>query len=91
MKAMIVTKHDDEHTSDLENPTHTQTHKHTIASEWMSDDEMAHLKPNSEMFWEMDGMEGVKDRVQICRWDRQADLFLELQPEFVLTPGGMSL
>lgn len=58
----------------------------------MSDDQMAHLKPNSEMFWEMDGKEGVvKDRVQICRWDRQADLFLELQPEFVLTPGGMSL
>lgn len=56
-----------------------------------SDDEMAHLKPNSKMFWEMDGMEGVKDRVQICRCDRQADLFLELQPEFVLTPGGMSL
>lgn len=52
---------------------------------------MAHLKPNSEMFWVMDGMEGVKDRVQICRCDRQADLFLELQPEFVLTPGGMSL
>lgn len=39
----------------------------------------------------MDGMEGVKERVHICRCDRQADLFLELQPEFVLTPGGMSL
>lgn len=49
------------------------------------------LKPNSEMFWEKDAKEGVKDGVQICRCDRQADLFLELQPEFVLTPGGMSL
>jgi hypothetical protein len=52
---------------------------------------MSHLNANREMFCEMEAMEGGKESVYICRLDRQPDLFLELQPELVLTPGARSL